>query len=385
MPSPTAWSRLRQTRLVQALVVYLAAAWVAAQAVSLFSDAFAWPDWVTRGTIVVLAAGLVATLVLVGARSRAEARAAAAEGEAPPRSRPLLAGAVAISLVIVGAALWFVVRDRGRSTGPDEALANVAPGIAILPFDVNDPELERWREGLVDLLARNLDGAGGLRAIDSRTVRARWRERVEENESPDLTTSLEIARASGGRYALVGSVVSSGTNMRVLADVYDLANERSLGQEQVEGAPDSIFGLVDRLSIAVLGRILEKEAGEVPAVHLASITTTSIPALKAFLDAEALSRRSDFEAAIPAYERAVAADTTFALAGYRLAQAIGWTEGLDSQRSHAAIERAGRFAARLPDRERESLETALAFFDRKPDATTRAQALTGKYPDDPSA
>jgi hypothetical protein len=126
MPSPTAWSRLRQTRLVQALVVYLAGAWVAAQAVSLFSDAFGWPDWVTRGAIVVLAAGLVATLVLVGAHSRAEARAAVAEGEAPPRSRPLLAGAVAISLVIVGAALWFVVRDRGRSTGPDMALANVA-------------------------------------------------------------------------------------------------------------------------------------------------------------------------------------------------------------------------------------------------------------------
>jgi len=381
MPSPTPWSRLRETRLVQALAVYLAAGWAVIQAVSLVSSAFDWPRWVMRGSIALMAAGLVVTLVLVWAHSRGRV----AEGEAPPRSRPLLAGAVAVSLLIVGAALWFVVRDRGHSLGPDAALASAAPGIAILPFSVNDAELARWREGMVDLLATNLDGAGGLRSIDSRTVLARWRERVGERGTPDLATSLEVAQLAGGRYALVGSVVSSGSNMRVLADVYDVQEGNRLGHEMVEGSPDSIFSLVDRLSIAVLGRILSELNSQLPTVDLASITTTSVPALKAFLDAEALARRSDFERAIPAYESALAADSTFALADYRYAFALGWVEGLDSERSLQSLNRASRHADRLPERDRESLETALAYYGGEPDATQRARALAQKYPDDAGA
>src|SRR5688500_3359579 len=308
MPPNPLWSRLRETRLVQALVVYLAAAWVTIQAVALFSSAFEWPKWVMRGAIVLLAAGLVATLVLVWANTRAQARAAAVEGETPPRSRPLLAGAVAIALALVGAALFIVIRDRGRDAGPDLALASAAPGVAILPFHVNDAELEGWREGLVDLLGKNLDGAGGLRAIDSRTVLARWREQVPEGREPDLPTALAVARSSGGRYALVGSVVSIGSNMRIFADVYDLEEGDQLGQESVEGSPDSIFGLVAQLSIAVLRRILARGGeGELPRVDLASVTTTSVAALKAFLEGEALARRSEFEQAIPIYEAAIAA------------------------------------------------------------------------------
>jgi tetratricopeptide (TPR) repeat protein len=386
MPQNPLWSRLRETRLVQALVVYLAAAWVTVQAVALFTSAFEWPNWVMRGAIVVLAAGLVATLVLVGAQTRAQARVAAAEGEASPRSRPLYAGAAAVALLLVGGALYFVIRDRHRSLGPDPALASVAPGVAILPFHVNDQELAGWREGLVDLLGKNLDGAAGLRAIDSRTVLARWREQVPEGQDADLSTALGVARETGGRYALVGSVVSIGPNMRVFADVYDLEDGEELGQDQVEGSPDSIFGLIDQLSIAVLKRILADGGGsQLPRVDLASVTTTSVPALKAFLEGEALARRSDFERAIPAFETALAADSTFALAAFRLGQAYGWIEGLEDEVADSLYLLASRFADRLPPRDRDALATALAYTRAAPDATDRARALTEKYPDDPHA
>ncbi len=382
MPPAPFWKRLRETRLVQVLVVYLAGAWVAIQAMALFADAFQWPLWVMRGTIVLLAAALVATLVVVGAQTRGRAE----EGAPPARSRPLLAGALALSLAVVGAALWFVVHDRGRSLPPTVAEASAAPGIAILPFTVNDPELGPWREGMVDALSMNLDGAAGLRAIDGRTVLARWRERVGEGATADLPTALGVAEASGGRYALVGSVVSSGTNMRVLADLYDLREDARFGREQVEGSPDSIFALVDRLSIAVLRRIVARQEGAlVPRVDLASITTTSLPALKAFLEGEALARRSAFEDAIPAYDRALEADSAFALAAYRLAEAYGWMEGLDAQRVDSLVRRASRFANRLPERDRDELATVLAYTRPDPDATERARALARKYPDDPHA
>ena len=44
------------------------------------------------------------------------------------------------------------------------------------------------------------------------------------------------------------------------------------------------------------------------------------------MEGEVLYRRGDFDAAVPAYERAVEADSTFALALHRLATSYGWAE-----------------------------------------------------------
>lgn len=380
------WSRAKSSHFVQALVVYLAAAWVALQVLALFTSAFDWPQWVVRGAIVLLAAGLVVTLLVVWARARHQITAGeAADTSAPGRRRRALTGATVVALLILGGALWLVVRDRGRSLVPDTASAeNAGPGIAILPFEVNDPQLDRWREGMVDLLSTNLDGAGGLRAIDSRTVLALWHREVPDGEPADLATALEIGRRSGGRYGLIGSVVTTGSDLRIAADVYDLETGRSLGAERVEGAPDSIFPLVDRLSIELLDRLLAEDA-TLPDLDLAGITTRSVPALKSFLDGEALFRHAQFDPAIEAYEAAVEEDSTFALAWFRLGEASGWMETLGSERTDEALAAASRLADRLPPRDRDLLRVSLAYHQNHPDATRLARAAVARYPDDPVA
>ena len=105
---------------------------------------------------------------------------------------------------------------------------------------------------MVDLLSTNLDGVGGLRAIDSRTVLARWRE-AAGGDDPDLETALEVGRKAGARYALLGSVVSIGCGVRLCAPTCTTSREAAkLGSGTVEGAPDSVLILVDRLSIEIL-------------------------------------------------------------------------------------------------------------------------------------
>ncbi len=376
------WSKISDSRLVQVLVVYLAGGWATLEATGLLVDAFDGPKWVVRSASVILLVGLFVTLLLVWAHSRS----AAEKGETTRTSRPLLAGVLTISLLLVAAALFFTVRDRGRSVGPQLAVAESAgPGIAILPFSVNDPELNRWREGMIDLLSTNLDGAGGLRAIDSRTVLARWRQQASADETADLPTALQVARSSGARYAVVGSVVSSGDNMRVGADVYDLDNGANLGREQVEGAPDSIFGLVDQLSIQVLSLVFEEGDDELPTVDLAGITTRSVPALKSYLEGETLFRSSSFREAIPAYEEAVEADSTFALAYYRLSSALGWLETLAGERTQETLDEAVRYADRLPERDRNLLKVSQAFYENQRNATELALTATRRYPQDPEA
>jgi class 3 adenylate cyclase/tetratricopeptide (TPR) repeat protein len=298
--------------------------------------------------------------------------------------RPLFLGA-ALALVLAGVIAGILMRDRGGLVPTDALAESAAPGVAVVPFSVNDPELQRWEEGMVDLLSTNLDGAGGLRAIDSRTVLARWRELVPEDGVADLPTALEVARRAGGKYGLVGSAVSSGEMMRLSAELYDLEGGEALGNPQVEGSPDSIFGLVDRLSIQVLSLILEREGGDAPTLDLASVTTSSLPALKSFLEAEGLARRGDFLRAIPAYESAIEADSTFALAHYRLGDAHGWSEGLTAPEVRQEYAAAERFASRLPVRDADLLEVSMAYANSRDDATRLARQATQQYPDDPGA
>jgi class 3 adenylate cyclase/tetratricopeptide (TPR) repeat protein len=303
------------------------------------------------------------------------------------RRRKLVSGALVGAVLLVAAALYMSRRDAAVALNPEEVLAaDAAPGIAVLPFRVNEPELERWHEGMVDLLSTNLDGVAGLRTIDSRTVLSRWGRAVPEDRSPELATALGVARDSGARYGLIGSVVSSGSDLRLIAEVYDLReNARSLGKEEVQGEQDSIFGLIDRLSIALLRRILEEQGSAPPALDLSRITTTSLPALKAYLEGQALLRRSRFSDATAAFERAIAADSTFALAWFHLSDASGWQETFQvaTDQIFEAHRRAWAQRERLPDRERRILETSQ--LEDLEELQRRWREITQTYPDDARA
>jgi tetratricopeptide (TPR) repeat protein len=306
-------------------------------------------------------------------------------GAPPPDRKRTIAGvAIGLALLFGLAGLYIVIKDRGRTFAPGEAVAeDAAPGLAVLPFSVQGAGLDEWREGMVDLLSTNLDGAGDLRAIDSRTVLARWRE-ATGGEDPDLETALEVGRRAGARYALLGSVVSIGDGVRLSADVYDVDGGAKLGSGTVEGAQDSVFMLVDRLSIEIL-RAIGGDPGATGSVNLARATTTSLPALKAFMEGEVLYRRGDFRAAVPVYERAVEADSTFALALYRLSTSYGWAESITSELATGAIERAARFGDRLPERDALLVRIELALQRGTLDGLELARLATRRYPDDPEA
>ena len=260
--------------------------------------------------------------------------------------RPLFAGIAAGALLLLGI-LYMTRRDTIADLTPEEAIAaDAAPGIAVLPFTVNDPDLATWREGMVDLMTVNLDGVPGLRPITSRTVLARWRD--EAADVVDLNTSLEIARRTGARYALIGSAVAVGGEVRFSADVYDARNGELLGSAQAQGSPDSVLALVDRLALGIVRELPEGEDGVLPKVHLEDVTTASLPALKSYLEGEALLRRGNLEGASAAYERAVAADSTFPLALFRLDLVCAWESlGGCSEDYHA---RAMALLDRLPPR-----------------------------------
>ncbi|HET9334011.1 MAG TPA: adenylate/guanylate cyclase domain-containing protein [Gemmatimonadota bacterium] len=394
-------AKLGGAALPVVVFLYLVASWIVVQLTGSLIESFGLPDWLAPVALGLLLVGLVIVSATAWVQTRPRARAvhapgawdlalgdagrSLARGRLPHLtwSRAIAGGVFAFSLLFGLAGLYVVIKDRGRSFSPEEAVAEAAPGLAVLPFSVQGAGLDEWREGMVDLLSTNLDGAGDLRAIDSRTVLARWRE-AAGGEDPDLETALEVGRRAGARFALLGSVVSIGDGVRLSADVYDVDGGAKLGSGSVEGSQDSVFMLVDRLSIEIL-RAIGGDPGATGSVNLARATTTSLPALKAFMEGEVLYRRGDFRAAVPAYERAVEADSTFALALYRLSTSYGWAESITSELATGAIERAARFADRLPERDALLVRTELALQRGTLDGLELARLATRRYPDDPEA
>jgi DNA-binding SARP family transcriptional activator/TolB-like protein len=246
----------------------------------------------------------------------------------PSRARrpaAIVAGAIVLLLLLGLAGLYLrtLARDRDLRARPppvDEA----APAVAVLPFAVQDGAPANWHDGLLDLLSINLRGVTGLRAVDSRTLLARWRERVPVQETPELATALDVAERAGARYAVVGSVMASGPDLLLTAAVHEVESHRMLGTARSQAPADSIFTLVDRLTLEILRVILRGDARGLPRIDLARVSTASLPALKSYLEGEVLFRRSQFQSAAEAYTKAVEADSTFALARYRLGLSRWW-------------------------------------------------------------
>ena len=411
MPAPSLWDRLRRARIVQVLLVYLGASWGVLQIADVLADALSLPDWVLPVAVLLLLVGLVIILATAWVQSLPGTTAKEEAGEIPTDwqvapadaldslkagklphltwGRAILGGVVALSLLFGGAGGYVLVTGtRVPGLGPQEAGADVAAtGIAVVPFHVTGgSELDLWREGMVDVLTTNLDGMGGYRTIDARTVMARWRERVGSDETPDLRTALEVAGSTGARFGLVGNLVGNPGGVRVAADIYDLNTGKKVTQSYVEGPADSVLALVGRLSVNLTRELLAAAGQQVmQAPRTAGLTTESLEALRHYLDGEAAYRRSNFAGAAAAFERAVGVDSTFALAWARLSSSYGWLENISSEAGARAGDRAVALSHRLPARERMMVEAERGMLEGRLETVQTLREAVSKYPDDAEA
>ncbi len=255
--------------------------------------------------------------------------------------RSLLVGGLA-ALVLVAGGLFAWQRTRVEP-GLDDNL------VAIAPFDVLDPSLEVWKEGMVDVLAANLDGAGPLRTVPPTVVLRRWKDGRVDRESAG-----EFGRSTGARLAVFGRLMPSGRDsLRLNATVYDAGSGRTLEDIELRDEAARVDRLSDSLTIRILRGLNQTRA--IGAVRQSAIGSSSFPAIKAFLQGEQHYRRSDWDSAAFYYQRAVALDSNFAPALRHLSNALGWQiaayGGNQNLSGYEHALRAGRFNRGLAPRE----------------------------------
>jgi tetratricopeptide (TPR) repeat protein len=286
------------------------------------------------------------------------------------RTTAVVAGVVIVAAMLA-AGLW--AWHAGRR--PVDRLS--ASTVAVLPFAPSGPAgIAYLGAGMVDLLSTTLDGAGDLHSVDPRAVLA-----AVTPAAPgmiDVDGARRIARQLGAGLFVLGTVVDVGGKLRLGATLYDGMSSRALARATADGDTSDVFGLVDRVGAQLMAGRARGPSARI--TQLASVTTPSLPALKAYLEGETAIRANQFDLAVDALHRAISADTAFGLAYYRLSIAEEWqTHASEAIR---AAEQAVRHSDRLSSHDRELLAAVDA--ERRGDMRSESmlRSILATYPDD---
>jgi serine/threonine-protein kinase len=219
-----------------------------------------------------------------------------------------IAGALAVLIVAVLTRLFWPSPNQ-RSLDPDL--------IAVAPFDVRGASLASWSEGLVEYLSRSLDGAGELQTVSPSLFLRRWSGRA------DPAAARDLGRRTGAGLVVFGSLVQGGRDsIRLRATLLDVAAGRALAEVDVPGDTLAMDRAADSLAVTLLRGL--GRARPVGAVRNAPFSGASLPAIKAFLQGEHFYRRSQYDSALANHARAIALDSSFALANWRISLELGW-------------------------------------------------------------
>ena len=300
---PLTLETLKQRKLIQWAIAYLAAAWFVAQLIGEIAEPWGLSSTVVRSVQVVLAFGLPLTLVF-----------AWYHGE---RGRQRVSGAellmVAALLVIAG----FTLSTLLEST-PVVPESDGRPAIAVLPFEDFSPETSDayFAPGMHEEIISKLSRVSGLRVIPRNSV-MRYRDDPKETS--------EVASELGVHFLMEGSarIAQNQVNLRVRL-ISATRNERLWEREFDQDL--SIDGLVSvqRQIAQEVARSMRVIVTPEENVRLGTNPTDNAEAYRSYLLgrlAWARRRNGGIREAIEHFERAIREDSLFARAYAGLADA----------------------------------------------------------------
>ncbi|MEO5596813.1 MAG: tetratricopeptide repeat protein [Lysobacteraceae bacterium] len=317
------WQRLKQRKLVQWAVAYVAATFALLQGIDIVAAKFGWPDSIERLLIIAACVGFFVALVLAWYHGEKGAQKAS--------STELMI--LALLLAIGGALMWHFAQSPVTtsvhavtdtpSVAPDASQAATAAAeipaksIAVLPFEnlSSDKDNAYFADGMQDLILTKLADISELKVI-SRTSTRKYASHPD-----DLKT---IAQQLGVATILEGSVQKSGNQVLINVQLIDAKTDAHLWAETYQRTLDNVFGVEGEVAEQI-ATALKAKLSPAETAHLATALSTDPAANDLFLRAEYLALQGtmnvDFalvKQAIPLYLQAISKVPDFALARARL-------------------------------------------------------------------
>ena len=305
------FQRLKERKLVQWALAYVAAAFALLQGLDIIAQQFGWPEGVRRGSTLALVVGFVLTLVL-----------AWYHGE---RGKQRVTGTevfVLALLVSLGGLLFWRFTNSSPAPGvaPVSAIVpNVIPekSIAVLPFEnlTDDKNAAYFADGIQDEILTKLASIADLKVI-SRTSTRRFKS------APDNVR--EIAQQLGVAHLLEGSVQKSNDQVRVNVQLINAIKDSHVWAETYDREFKDIFGVEGEIATTIADTLQVKLTGTAKRL-LAARPTENAQAHQFYLQGvfyHARGSKEDYRKAIDFYREAVRLDPRYALAWTELS--ISW-------------------------------------------------------------
>jgi TolB-like protein/Flp pilus assembly protein TadD len=298
--------RLKQRKLVQWTLAYVAAAFALLQGIDIVAQQFGWPEGVRRGITLALVVGFFVTLVLAWYHGE--------RGAQRVGGTELLI--LALLLALGGGFLWRfaggsherVVRPAATASSPAPA-AVPAKSIAVLAFAnmSSDKEQEYFSDGLSEELIAVLAKIPGLKII------GRSSSFLFKGKSDDSRT---IGEKLGVTNLLEGSVRKEGDRVRIVAELINAADGRTLWSETYDRELKGVFAVQSEIATAVTEQLKIKLLGT-PAKSDAAPSNENLAAYNALQQGTfyfRLSTEAGTRKAIEFYDEAIRLDPRYALA-----------------------------------------------------------------------
>ena len=343
-PRTSLLDELKRRRVFRVAGVYIVAGFAVIEGADLVFPRLGLPDWTVTLVVGLILVGFPLAITLAWAF---DFTPDGVERTSPAPSMRLAFG-TASRIAVVGAVLIIAAAAAGFFLTRGGEVVDLDPdAVAVLPFRVGgaEPSLAYLQEGVVDLLAAKLTGEAGPRAVNPRTMLTAWRSAV----SPDAAAlppdeAVDLARRVGAAQVLIGDVVGTADALTLRAELIDAETGESTRAEQ-SGSVDQLTTMIDRLAATLIAL----EAGEARP-RLEQLTTTSLPALRSYLQGRSAFRAGRYSEAADYFAEAVDSDSTFALAALGMAESLTWWPERPGEEN--AVRLAWKYRDRLSERDR---------------------------------
>lgn len=321
------WQRLKQRKLVQWALAYIAAAFAIIQVLDVVAQRFGWPDRIEKLLILALAIGFFVTLVLAWYHGE--------KGAQKIGGVELLI--LALLLAIGGGALWAYARVPRAAPHPAvAAVAKALPpkaaarapvpppvsipekSVAVLPFenDSGQKDQQYFSDGLSQDLITALTQFAGLKVI-SRDSAFQFRNAKD--------SSAKIGELLGVAHLLEGSVQREGDEVRISVTLVNAADGSVAWSRQYDKPYKDLFALQDDITHSVAdalkAKLLTAPGAVVQSERPPSGNLDAYLAYERGVDFIHQTTASSQRKAIAAFDEAIRLDPNYAAAYARLSSA----------------------------------------------------------------
>jgi TolB-like protein len=328
--------RLKQRKLVQWTLAYVAAAFALLQGIDIVAQRFGWPEQTMRFVIIALSVGLFVTLVLAWYHGE--------RGAQRVTGTELLI--LAVLLAIGGGLLWrFVSIARGPTEQSGAARASVeskseinAKSVAVLAFAnlSDDKGSEYFSDGISEELLTVLQKIPGLH-VAARTSAFSFKGKN--------ATAQEIGEKLGVAHLVEGSVRKAGDVVRIAARLTQANTGEEQWSENYTRNLKDVFAVQTELAQTIVeqlrGQLTGGTANPTTKAEIQAEVrkaekggTKNVEAHEYYLQGRFYENRHSEKSAreaLAAYDHAVALDPAFALAWAGVAQTNLWLAAFSTE------------------------------------------------------